>query len=109
MEQYTIVKKRVRIDKRAEKEIGSFPSLVKSQIYATLQILSRDGKLDVPLAKKITVELFEIRIRVQGQWRVLYAYLIDDWVIILSAFQKKSPKAPHRELKKALTRLSKYQ
>jgi len=102
------MKKQVQIDKRAQKEIDTFPSLAKAHVYTALKILARDGQLTEPEAKKLTTDLFEIRIRTQGQWRVLYAYLIDNLIMILSAFQKKTSKTPQKELLKAKSRLKTY-
>ncbi len=73
----------IRYDKKAEKEIKKFPILVQAKIEARAQILSRDGKLEEPFGKRLTEDLFEMRIRFQGQWRVIYAYLLENYIIIL--------------------------
>ncbi len=98
----------MRIDKLAEKEIKHFPAQVQSHIFAVLRLLARDGKLEEPISKKIDHDLFEIRIHYGGQWRVIYAYLVESWIIILSAFQKKTQKTPKKELSKAKYRLKGY-
>ncbi len=102
------VKKIVRFDKRADKEIKRFPDVVQAKIKAAAAILARDGSLIEPLGKKIDKKLFEIRIKHNGQWRILYAYLADEYIIILSAFHKKTQKAPMKELEKAKVRLKEY-
>lgn len=100
--------KKIIADKRARKELEGLSKNLRVKIDARLKILARDGKLEKPFAKKITKHLFEIRINFQGQWRILYAYLLDDYVILLTVFQKKVQKTPIREIAKAQKRLEKY-
>jgi phage-related protein len=102
------VKKVIRLDKRANKEINKFPVQVQAKIKAYLTILARNGKLEEPFAKKVDAKLFEIRVKYEGQWRILYAYLVDDTIFVLSAFHKKTQKAPIKELEAAKSRLKEY-
>jgi phage-related protein len=102
------MKKVIRFDKRADKEFKKFPSTVQAKAKALIKILARDGSLVEPYGKKISRDLFEVRIKYKGQWRLLYAYLIEDHMIILSAFQKKTQKTPQTEIQKAKTRLKGY-
>jgi phage-related protein len=102
------MKKTVCIDKRADKEIKKFPSLIQAKTDALFRVLARDGQLNEPFNKKLDNELFEIRIKHQGQWRILYAYIVDEFIIILSAFVKKTQKTPLDELRKAKQRLKEY-
>lgn len=103
------MKKMVRLDKRAIKEIKKFPGDAQIKARAMIKVLARDGNLIEPYGKKLDDGLFEIRIKYKGQWRLIYAYLIDDFIIVLSAFQKKTQKTPLIEIKKAKTRLKGYQ
>ncbi len=103
------MKKAVRLDDRAKREIGKFPIPAQIKTAALLQALERDGFLHEPYAKKLSVDLFEIRIKSKGQWRVLYAYLLQAEILILSAFHKKTQKTPLTELAKAKKRLQEYQ
>ena len=102
-------KKNIRFDRRALKEIGQFPELVQAEITEKLEILSRDGFLIEPYGKKIHNNLFEIRMKYQGQWRVLYAYLSGKFIIVLSGFHKKTQRTPKQELEKAEQRLKENQ
>ena len=79
---------------RVEKELSKFPRLVKLKFKGLFEILESQGKLEEPFAKKLSGqhELFELRIRYQGQWRATYAYIQDNSVLILSAFHKKKLK-----------------
>jgi phage-related protein len=103
------VKKIVRFDKRAVKELQKFPATIQAKAKAIVEVLVRDGNLIEPYGKKIDHDLFEIRVKHRGQWRLLYAYLINDYIIVLSAFHKKTQKTPLEELHKAQTRLKEYQ
>ena len=47
----------------------------------------------------------EVRIRVEGQFRILYIAKLPDAIYVLCAFEKKSQKAPQRELRLAADRL----
>ena len=104
----TEVKKIVRFDKRAEKEFKKFPEAVQVESKVIILVLCRDGKLIEPFGKKIDYDLFEIRIKYRGQWRLFYAYLIDNCVMILSAFHKKTQKIPIKEIQIAKKRLKFY-
>jgi len=101
-------KKIVRFDKRADKEIKKFPSLVIADITAAIEILSNEGKLEKPTGKKIDKDLYEIRVKYKGQWRAIYAYIDSDLIIILSGFQKKTQKTPISELEKARRRMKEH-
>lgn len=99
------MKKQIEIDVRAAKEIDTFSEDVKIKITALLDILSRDGFLKEPNGKRIDEDIFEIRIKHSGQFRVLYAYMVKSKVLVLSAFVKKTQKTPLKEIKKAKKRL----
>lgn len=102
------VKKSIHIDPKAAKEMKKFPAEVQAEIAGNLAILARDGVLEEPFAKKIDTTLFEIRVRNQGQWRVIYAYWTRNRIIVLTGFQKKTQKTPKRELDKAKQRWKGY-
>ncbi len=102
------MKKTVILDNLATKELSIFSIEVRAKFNDLFEILSKGGKLEMPFAKKIGDQLFEIRIKHRGQWRAIYAYILKNQVVILSAFQKKTQKTPKKELTKALKRLKKY-
>lgn len=104
------VGKAVLIDKRAEKELEKFSRPVQLKFQALFEILEEDGKLEEPFGKKLSgkEDLFEIRVRQNGQWRALYTYLGKNSIIILCAFVKKTQKTPIMELNKAIKRLADY-
>jgi phage-related protein len=102
------VKKIVEIDEKADQELKAFSQEVQARFTALFLILEKEGYLKEPFAKKISQHLFEVRVKHKGQWRALYAYVQKNKVIVLSAFNKKTQKAPRKELHKAEKRLRKY-
>lgn len=105
------MKQTVLIDKRASKELNKFTRPVQLKFQALFEILEESGKLEEPFAKKLTSTdgLFEVRVKYQGQWRAIYAYLEKKTIIVLSAFAKKTQKTPTSELDKAKARMKEYE
>lgn len=103
-----MVSKKILINIKAQKEISKFPKPVRIKLIAYLETLKEEGKLEKPFAKKINTDLYEIRIRNKGQWRVIYAYIHKNTVIVLSAFKKKTQKIPIKEINKAQNRLQRH-
>jgi len=63
------MKKKVYIDKKAEKELLKFSEDVQDGFYTYFKILREEGKLGFPDARKVTNDLFEIRIKLRGEYR----------------------------------------
>lgn len=74
---------------------------VKIEYENIVNRLEQDGYLIEPFGKKLGRDLFEIRIRKGGNVRVFYFYSIDNYVIGVHAFVKKSQNTPTQEIKKA--------
>lgn len=104
------MEKVVLIHERAEKELSKFPREVRLKFKALFEILETNGRLEMPFAKKLLGEndLFEIRVKYRGQWRAIYAYVLENEIIILSAFVKKTQKTPLKELNTSRNRLKEY-
>ncbi len=104
------MKKIVIVDRRTNKELQHFPIAVQIKFKALFKALEIYGKLEEPEGKKLIGNsgLFEVRVKYQGQWRAVYAYIKNDQIIILSAFAKKTQKTPKTELEKARNRLLEY-
>ena len=66
----------VRVDSKADREILEFPKPVIDRIYGLIIKIGEKGYLSEPEAKKLKGKhgLFELRIRLMGQWRVVYVY-----------------------------------
>lgn len=53
----------VIIDKRAEKELKKFNKSTVLKFYEIFDVLEKEGKIELPEGKKISKNLFEIRIK----------------------------------------------
>ena len=102
------MKKRIILNFLAVRELDLFPTEVRARFFDLFKILEKEGKLEMPFAKKIGQNLFEIRIKHHGQWRAIYAYFMNNEIVILSAFVKKTNKTPKKEIDKSIKRLKKY-
>lgn len=102
-----MVEKVIYIDHRAKKELASFPREIQVRIKALLKLLGELGSLESPTVKKLQHGLFELRIQKSGSWRVLFCYL-EQGVVILTAFNKKTNKTPQKEITKAIRRMKEY-
>lgn len=102
------MKKVVKIDERADKELSKFPQEVQAKFWALFRVLKKEGFLKEPFAKRIDSHLFELRVRHQGQWRAIYAYFQNKTIIVLSAFNKKTQQTQKKEVKKATKRLKEH-
>ena len=102
------MKKQIVIDKSAEKELGNLNEEVQFKFQGHFEALREGGKLDFPDARKISKNLFEIRVKLKGQYRGFYAYVQEDYIIILHIFHKKTQKTPFGNIETAERRLIKY-
>src|SRR5574340_1120759 len=102
------MKKKIIFNKNAAKEIRKLPEPVEYKIATLLKFLAIKGRLDEPEAKKIDKNLFELRVKLGGQWRAFYAYVLKDCIVLLSVFNKKTQQTPQREIDKAKKRLEDY-
>ena len=95
--------KTIIIDRRAVKELNKCPLVVRLKFKAAFELLEEKGFLEAPLSKKLSnnKNLFEIRIKIQSQWRSIYAYATRERVIILSSFQKKNTKNTIKRIRKS--------
>lgn len=102
------MKKEILYDKNALKELLKFDKPVQQEFFALLEVLETEGQLEIPEAKKITKNLFEIRIQYSGQYRGLYAYIKNNKIVILHCFKKKTQRIPLKDIKIAKQRLQQY-
>lgn len=103
-------KKEVHFDKRALKEFKKFPKVVQIAFKINIETLAQTGFLRKPHGKKIKSydNLFEIRVRTNGQWRAIYTYLDQDTILILNCLKKKSQKLLLKDINTSLLRLKSY-
>jgi phage-related protein len=103
------MKKRVIIHVSAQKELSRFSNSVREDFEGLFEVIEELGQLSFPDARKITKDLFEIRIKREGEYRGVYAYLVGDIVSILHAFRKKSAKTPIASIRLSQQRLKDYE
>jgi phage-related protein len=103
------LKKVIKIDKRAIEELEDFSEKVKIKFRGLIDILMSEGRLEYPNGKKIGKNLFEIRIKVNGVYRGFYAYLVNDVILILHFFNKKTQKTPSKDILVSERRLREYE
>lgn len=58
----------------------------------------------MPYSKKITINLYELRIKGKQEIRLFYTYK-NNKIIILSGFIKQTNKTPKNEIQKALNKI----
>ena len=75
-----------------------------------MRFLKKIGRLEEPFGKKLSgmAHVFEMRVKHEGQWRALYAYLYKNSIVVLSAFAKKTQKTPRVELERVRKKLLGY-
>jgi len=103
------MRKEVFYDRNALKELQGFSVAVQKEFQAYIALLASEGKLGFPEARKVTKELFEIRVTQDGAHRGFYAYLKGRYVVILHFFQKKTQRTPLSNIKLAQQRLKRYE
>lgn len=103
------MEKVLKIDYRAERELNKFSESVYYKFQGLIRILRIEGKIELPDGKKIGKNLFEIRLKIDGEYRGIYAYIKGNIIIILHFFRKKSQKTPIKDLKLSQKRLKEYE
>jgi len=101
--------KTVFFDKNADKEFIKLSAAVKIGFQSLIQILIEKGRLDFPNSRKLDKNLYEIRVKLQGEFRGFYAYVGENFIVILHFFHKKTQKTPIKNLKIAKRRLKQYE
>lgn len=85
--------------------IGSLEKQTRSRVYQTIDLFDEPGhRMGLPHSKKITRNLFELRVRSQQEVRIFYSYK-NSQVILLHGFIKQSQKLPKKEINLAIQRL----
>jgi len=93
-----------RGDKVVERFILKLDSSTRTKISRTIGLLKKYGsRLMMPYARQVSNRLHELRIKGTVEIRIFYI-IVDENIFLLHAFQKKSQKIPHKELKLAQKR-----
>lgn len=91
----------IHIEDEVQKFIESLETQTIAKTLRTIDLLERFGnKLTMPHSKKISVSLFEIRMRGQQEVRIFYCFH-KGIICLLHGFIKKSQKTPNKELRSA--------
>ncbi|MBP9817457.1 type II toxin-antitoxin system RelE/ParE family toxin [Candidatus Shapirobacteria bacterium] len=95
-----------RGDKPVYEFISKFDDKTISKFTRLATLLSQFGlKLSMPYSKKISRDLYELRLKGKNEIRVLYCFHKQDFYL-LHAFQKKKMKTPQKEIEIAQNRLT---
>ena len=94
-----------RGEKPVEEFIKSLIPTTIAKITHTIDLLEQYGSLlNMPHSKKLTNNLYELRIRGREEIRILYTFQRRN-IYLLHAFKKQSQKTPPKEIHIALKRL----
>lgn len=94
-----------RGDKPVEMVITSLDQSTIAKTAHIIDLLENYGhQLGMPHSKKLTPDVYELRIRGRQEVRILYSFVKKD-IYLLHAFIKKQQKTPKKEIETALTRL----
>ena len=92
-------------DESLEKFIKSLEKPTVAKVLRTIDLLELFGaRLGMPHAKRISAQLFELRIRGKQEVRILYTFYKNK-IIFLHGFIKKSAKIPQKEINNAFAKL----
>lgn len=95
-----------RGDKPVEEFIKSLDPATIAKASHGIDLLEKHGSyLAMPHAKKLSKDLYELRIRGKQEVRILYAFVGKN-IYLLHAFKKQTQKTPSREITTALPRLA---
>ena len=95
-------KKQIVITAQATEFIYAQPLAVITRFVALIKTLETDGRIVPPDGKKVDADLFEMRIKAEGnQYRAFYCYAIGNLIYVLNGFVKKTQKTPMQEIRKA--------
>lgn len=95
-----------RGERPVEEFVESLLPSTQSKVVSLVRLLREFGTfLKMPHSKKVTKNLYELRVRGKEETRIFYAFS-GDRIYLLHAFKKKSQNIPLKEIKLAENRLS---
>ena len=93
-----------------EEYINKLDQETQDVIYAFLIKFRDELKFrQDPHCKKITENVLELRIIAKDHYRILYAFIFQNNVILLHIFKKKTNKVSKKDLDLAIKRLKQYE
>lgn len=76
----------------------------RAKITHLIDLLEKHGSmLGMPHAKKLTTNLYELRVRGKEEMRIVYGFK-QQTIYLLHAFKKQKQKTPHKDLETAVKR-----
>ena|SRR3990167_6719562 len=94
-----------RGEKPVEVLIKSLDQSTTAKAIHIIDLLENYGpQLGMPHTKKLTSDLYELRVRGRQEVRIFYSLVKND-IYLIHAFVKKKQKAPRKEIETALDRL----
>lgn len=95
-----------RGEKFVEEFLKSLNKSTISKVSNNIQLLQESGSLlGMPHSKKLTKDIYELRIRGREEIRIFYAFLGRE-IYLLHGFKKKTQKTPQKEIDIAIRRFS---
>lgn len=93
------------INSQVKKSIYSLNESTVSKIIKSTDLLETYGKnLGMPYSKKISQNLYELRIRGRQEIRLFYCFH-QNKIVFVHYIIKKSQKTPHKDIQTALERI----
>jgi len=84
--------------------ISSLDVSTRAKTMRIIDLLELYGnRLSLPYSKKITRQLYELRVRGRNHIRIIYSFMGND-ILLLHGFKKKTSKIPKKELELARSR-----
>ena len=94
-----------RKEKFVEEFIKSLSGSTIAKVVHGVDLLEKHGPfVGMPHSKKLSKELFELRIRGKEEVRIIYSF-VNNKIYLLHGFKKKKQKIPRKEIDIALKRL----
>jgi phage-related protein len=97
------------IDAKGDEPVKEYIKLLnkkeRAKVFIYLEFLKEhDGYLDEPYSRHIDGKIRELRVDfARNKHRIFYFTFTGEKIVLLSAFQKKTPKTPRKEIEKAIT------
>ena len=91
--------------------ILGLPQNLKAKAVRDIDILAERGnQLREPYSKHLQEGLFELRIQMSGDVaRIFYFFFVDETIILVNGFVKKTQKTPRKEIDKSLRYKADYE
>jgi phage-related protein len=86
-------------------DLRAFPAAVRHAIGVELMRVQFGGvPTNFKPLKEVGPGTFEIRVHLDGTWRVIYVAKFEKVIYVLHAFQKKTQRTPHSDIELAVRR-----